>query len=81
MKNNDPQVRFRYSSSRPLQYLINRLLSDLALRQICGFTAVLSEATFSRKFASSASRKIMERPWPMVSFYLEGHIVEHISRD
>lgn len=62
--------------------LRNRLLSDLALRQICGFTAVPSEATFSRKFASLASRKIMEETLgPMVSFYLEGHIVEHISRD
>ena len=62
--------------------LRNRLLCDLALRQICGFTAVPSEATFSRKFASLAHRKIMEETLgPMVSFYLEGHIVEHISRD
>jgi transposase len=62
--------------------LRNRLLCDLALRQICGFTAVPSEATFSRKFASLAHRKIMEETLgPMVSFYLKGHIVEHISRD
>ncbi len=61
--------------------LRNRLLCDLALRQICGLAAVPSEATFS-KFASLAHRKIMEETLgPMVSFYLKGHIVEHISRD
>lgn len=42
--------------------LRNRLLSDLALRQICGFTAVPSEATFSRKFASSQAARSWRRP-------------------
>ncbi|MDD3996179.1 MAG: transposase [Sphaerochaetaceae bacterium] len=34
--------------------LRNRLLSDPSLRQICGFSTVPSEATFSRRYASYA---------------------------
>jgi len=59
-----------------------RLLSDPSLRQICGFTAVPSEATFSRRYASYAQNRLMEQTLgPLVSSYLDGHIVGHVSRD
>ena len=62
--------------------LRNRLLSDPSLRQICGFTVVPSEATFSRRYASYAQNRLMEQTLgPLVSSYLGGHIVGHISRD
>ena len=62
--------------------LRNRLLSDPSLRQVCGFTSVPSEATFSRKFASHARQKLMEKALgPLVSSYLDGRIVGHVSRD
>ncbi|MEA5107073.1 MAG: transposase, partial [Sphaerochaeta associata] len=60
----------------------NRLLSDPSLRQVCGFTSVPSEATFSRKFASHARQRLMEKALgPLVSSYLDGRIVGHVSRD
>jgi transposase len=40
--------------------LRNRLLSDPTLRQICGFTKVPSESTFSRRFSYYAQQKLME---------------------
>jgi len=59
-----------------------RLLSDSSLRQICGFTRVPSEATFSRRYAWYAQEKLMEKTLgPLVSSYLGGRIVGHISRD
>jgi transposase len=62
--------------------LRNRLLSDPSLRQICGFTVVPSEATFSRRYAWYAQQRLMEKTLgPLVSSYLDGHIVGHISRD
>jgi len=62
--------------------LRNRLLSDPSLRQICGFTVVPSEATFSRRYAWYAQEKLMEKALgPLVSSYLEGRIVGHVSRD
>ncbi|WP_041380587.1 transposase [Sphaerochaeta globosa] len=48
--------------------LRNRLLSDPSLRQVCGFTSVPSEATFSRKFGIHARQKLMEKALgPLVS--------------
>ncbi|MGE4585667.1 MAG: transposase [Sphaerochaeta sp.] len=62
--------------------LRNRLLSDPSLRQICGFSTVPSEATFSRRYASHAQERLMERTLgPLVSSYLQDHIVGHVSRD
>jgi len=62
--------------------LRNRLLSDPSLRQICGFTVVPSEATFSRRYASYAQQRLMEKTLgPLVSWYLRDHIVGHVSRD
>jgi transposase len=62
--------------------LRNRLLSDPSLRQICGFTVVPSEATFSRRYASYAQNRLMEQTLgPLVSSHLEGRIVGHLSRD
>jgi IS5 family transposase len=61
--------------------LRNRLLSDPSLRQICGFSVVPSEATFSRRYASYAQMRLMEKTLgPLVSSHLEGRIVGHISR-
>ncbi len=62
--------------------LRNRLLSDPSLRQICGFSTVPSEATFSRRYVQYAHEKLMERTLgPLVSSYLDGRIVGHVSRD
>ena len=62
--------------------LRNRLLSDPSLRQICAFSRVPSEATFSRRYSFYAQQKLMENTLgPLVSSYLQDHIVGHISRD
>ena len=62
--------------------LRNRLLSDPTLRQICGFITVPSESTFSRRFSYYAQQKLMESTLgPLVTDYMESHIVGHICRD
>ena len=62
--------------------LRNRLLSDPTLRQICGFTKVPSESTFSRRFSYYAQQKLMEKVLaPLVTTYMGERIVGHICRD
>ena len=62
--------------------LRNRLLSDSTLRQICGFTTVPSESTFSRRFSYYAKHKLIEDTLaPLVSNYMADYIVGHICRD
>ena len=62
--------------------LRNRLLSDSTLRQICGFTKVPSESTFSRRFSYYAKHKLMEDTLaPLVTTYMGECIVGHICRD
>lgn len=62
--------------------LRERLLSDPALRQICGFAGIPSLATFSRRYAEYAGYRIMEKTLEqLVQFYHEGILVGHISRD
>jgi len=62
--------------------LRNRLLSDPSLRQICGFSTVPSEATFSRRYSLYAQQRVMEKTLgPLVSSYVDGRIVGHVSRD
>lgn len=70
---------FRIAS---LEALRNRLLTDPNLRQLCGFTAVPSLATFSRRFAEFAALPVATCALnEMVSQYHEGRIVGHVSRD
>jgi len=62
--------------------LRSRLLGDPSLRQISGFSRVPSGATFSRRYSLYARHKLMEQPLGLlVSNYLEGRIVGHVSRD
>ncbi len=62
--------------------LRQRLQSDSTLRQICGFSTVPSEATFSRRYTKYAKHRIMERTLAqIVTEYHEGTLVGHISRD
>ena len=70
---------FRISTTSAL---IGRLKSDASLRQICGFTAVASASTFSRRQEVFSRRHIIEQTlYRMVRDYHEGMIVGHISRD
>lgn len=70
---------FRIAS---IEALRNRLLTDPNLRRICGFPAVPSLATFSRRFAVFAARPMATRTLNgMVTKYHEGRIIGHISRD
>lgn len=70
---------FRVAS---IDALRNRLMTDPNLRRICGFLAVPSLATFSRRFAEFAARPLATRALnDMVAQYHEGRIVGHISRD
>ncbi len=58
-----------------------RLLADPNLRQICGFRKVPSESTFSRRMSSFSRHHYSEAALsPMVSQYLDGHIIRSVSR-
>ncbi|HCX96846.1 MAG TPA: hypothetical protein DHU26_07740 [Spirochaetaceae bacterium] len=73
------QSFFRIS---PLGGLRARLCVDHNLRQICGFTAMPSLASFSRRFAEYASLALADQPLQkMVQNYHEGKVVGHVSRD
>ena len=62
--------------------LIERLKSDTSLRHICGFTAIPSAATFSRRQDAFARHHIMEQTlYRMVRDYYDGLIVGRVSRD
>jgi transposase len=73
------QSFFRIAS---IEALRNRILTDPNLRQICGFLAVPSLATFSRRFAEFAALPVATCALNgMVMRCHEGRIVGHISRD
>ena len=62
--------------------LISRLKSDANFRMMCGFTAVASPATFSRRFGEFAQKSILDGILnDMVHRYLGDQLIGHISRD
>jgi IS5 family transposase len=62
--------------------LISRLKSDSSLRRLCGFDAVPSEATFSRRLAVYARKHQMDQALNgMIKEYRGGSVVGHLSRD
>lgn len=62
--------------------LRQRLLGDSNLRRICGFTKVPSEATFSRRLADFAKRRLPEPALAhMVCQHHKGHLVRVVARD
>lgn len=83
---NEPIMRAFYARSHfriaTIVDLRNRLLTDPNLRTICGFNAVPSTATFSRRFAAfSEQTPLTQTLDTLVTTYHEGHIVGHINRD
>ena len=73
------QSFFRITS---IEALRNRLLTDPNLRRICGFSAVPSLATFSRRFAEFSALPLANRTLNgIVTQYHEDRIIGHISRD
>ena len=62
--------------------LILRIKSDSSLRNICGFSKIPSEASFSKRFEIIACLKLMGRGInTMAEEYHKGHILGHVSRD
>ena len=65
--------------------LIDRILTDRTLREICGFTSlceVPSESTFSRVFSEFSNSKLPQVVHEsLIKRSYSGHIVGHVSRD
>lgn len=65
--------------------LLERLSTDRALRQICGWerkSEVPSESVFSRAFSKLAASKLLERVHEaLIQNTYQDHLVGHISRD
>ena len=65
--------------------LIERLEVDGRLRRLCGWSGsgrLPSEATFSRAFSEFAESRLASRLHEtMIARTMDGHLVEHISRD
>ena len=65
--------------------LIERLEVDGRLRRLCGWSGASrlpSEATFSRAFSEFAASRLASRLYEtLIARTMDGHLVEHISRD